>query len=125
MKNFKRILAVLLCALCLFTFNITASAAEFGDSVNDAVSNWAGSQGEKEMVYTRPMFEHEKTVIAADLGLENFGSLYDIYATDELWEEDLKKAKGLLPRIAAYAGKPVRLRFRMRDAKIYSMKFEG
>lgn len=82
MKNFKRILAVLLCALCLFTFNITASAAELGDSVNDAVSNWAGSQGEKEMVYTRPMFEHEKTIIAADLGLENFGSLYDIYAAD-------------------------------------------
>ena len=25
---------------------------------------------------------------------------------------------------AAYAGKPIRLRFRLRDAKLYSMKFE-
>ena len=32
-------------------------------------------------------------------------AIHDIYATDELWEEDLKKARGVLPRIAAFAGK--------------------
>jgi len=32
-------------------------------------------------------------------------AIHDIYATDELWEEDLKKARGLLPRITAFAGK--------------------
>ncbi len=31
-------------------------------------------------------------------------AIHEIYATDELWEEDLKKARGLLPRIAAFAG---------------------
>ncbi len=31
-------------------------------------------------------------------------AINDIYATDELWEEDLKKAKTILPAYAAYAG---------------------
>ena len=32
-------------------------------------------------------------------------AIHDIYATDELWEEDLKKAKELIPEVAAFAGK--------------------
>ena len=32
-------------------------------------------------------------------------AIHDIYATDELWEEDLKNAKELLPEIAGFAGK--------------------
>ena len=32
-------------------------------------------------------------------------AIHDIYATDELWEEDLKKAKEMIPVAAAFAGK--------------------
>ncbi len=82
MRNFRKILAVLLCIVCLFSCTITASAADFTDSVNDATANWAGDAANKELVYSRPMFEHYKTVSSFDIGVENFGSLYDIYAAD-------------------------------------------
>lgn len=32
-------------------------------------------------------------------------AIHDIYATDELWEEDLKKARGLIPQITAFSGR--------------------
>ncbi len=32
-------------------------------------------------------------------------AIHDIYASDELWEEDLKKAKELIPTVASFAGK--------------------
>ena len=32
-------------------------------------------------------------------------AIHDIYATDELWEEDLKKAKALIPQYAKFVGK--------------------
>ena len=32
-------------------------------------------------------------------------AIHDIYATDELWEEDLKKAKALIPQYAEFVGK--------------------
>lgn len=81
MRNFKRVLAILLCVVSLLTFSITASAsADFTDSPNDATANWAGDASDKELVYTRPMFEHYQTVTALDIGVEKFGALYDIYA---------------------------------------------
>ncbi len=82
MRNFRKILAVLLCIICLFSCGITASAADFTDSPNDATSNWAGKIGDKDLVYSRPMFEHYKTISSFDIGVENFGSLYDICANN-------------------------------------------
>ena len=32
-------------------------------------------------------------------------AIHDIYATDELWEADLAKAKEMIPDVAAFAGK--------------------
>ncbi len=82
MRNFRKILAVLLCIICLLSFSTTAFAADFTDAPNEAASNWAGAAGFKDMVYARPMFEHYKTINSFDLGVENFGSLQDIYAVD-------------------------------------------
>ncbi len=82
MRNFKKILAVILCIVCLFSSGVTAFAADFTDAPNDATANWAGEANKKDLVYSRPMFEHYKTVDAFNLGVENFGSLYDIYAAD-------------------------------------------
>lgn len=82
MRNMKRILSFLMCIVCLLTFSVTASAADFTDSPNDATSNWSGAADSKVMVYSKPMFEHETTITASDLGIENFESLYDIYARD-------------------------------------------
>ncbi len=86
MRNFKRILSALLCVVCLLTFAaIPASAAtDFTDMPNDATANWAGETNQKELVYSRPMFEHYKTVNSLDIdGVENFGTLFDIYALND------------------------------------------
>lgn len=82
MRSFRKILAVILCVICLFSCGITAAAADFTDAANDATANWAGEAAKKDMVYSRPMFEHYKTVSSFDIGVENFGSLYDIYASN-------------------------------------------
>ncbi len=82
MRNLKKILAVLLCVFCLLSSGLTAFAADFTDAPNEATSNWAGAAGKKDMVYSRPMFEHYKTINSFDIGVENFTSLQDIYAVD-------------------------------------------
>ena len=82
MRSLRKILAVLLCIVCLFSCSVTAAAADFTDSPNEATANWAGATGSKDLVYSRPMFEHYKTVNSFDIGVENFGSLYDIYANN-------------------------------------------
>ena len=82
MRNFKKILSLLLCVVLLCTFSISASAeTDFTDMPNDATSNWAGENNKKNLVYARPMFEHYETVTSLDIdGVDNFGTLFDIYA---------------------------------------------
>lgn len=82
MRNLKKFLAVALAVLCLLTCSMTAYAADFTDAPNDATANWAGEAANKDMVYSRPMFEHYKTITSFDIGVEKFGSLFDIYAVD-------------------------------------------
>lgn len=82
MRKIKKFLAVALAVLCLLTCSMTAYAADFTDAPNDATANWAGEAGKKDLVYSRPMFEHYKTITSFDIGVENFGSLFDIYAVD-------------------------------------------
>lgn len=82
MRKIKKFLAVALAVLCLLTCSMTAYAADFTDTPNDATANWAGEAGKKDLVYSRPMFEHYKTITSFDIGVEKFGSLFDIYAVD-------------------------------------------
>ncbi|MBQ3217030.1 MAG: oligoendopeptidase F [Oscillospiraceae bacterium] len=51
------------------------------------------------------MAETGKILERSQVAEQDKWAIHDIYATDELWEEDLKKAKELLPTIAAFAGK--------------------
>ena len=51
------------------------------------------------------MAEMKKIPERSEISEKDKWAIHDIYATDELWEEDLKKARGLLPRVASFAGK--------------------
>lgn len=51
------------------------------------------------------MAEIKKIPERSEISEKDKWAIHDIYATDELWEEDLKKARGLLPRVASFAGK--------------------
>ncbi len=82
MKLTKKILAFILVAVCMFTFCLTASAADYTDSANDAATNWTTGDDEIKMVYARPMYDELGMVTAADIGIENFGELYDIFTKD-------------------------------------------
>lgn len=86
MRNFKRLTAVVLVVACLFTFALTASAADYTDSPNDAATTWVNSTATKEMVYAKPMFDTNPLVEASDMkyadgkGIEPFTKLTDIFA---------------------------------------------
>ena len=88
MRNFKRLTAVVLVVACLFTFALTASAADYTDSPNDAATTWVNSTATKEMVYAKPMFDTNPLVEASDMkyadgkGIEPFTKLTDIFAID-------------------------------------------
>ncbi len=51
------------------------------------------------------MAETKKIPERSEIREQDKWAIHDIYATDELWEADLEKAKALTPRIAAFAGK--------------------
>lgn len=51
------------------------------------------------------MAEIKKIPERSEISEKDKWAIHDIYATDEAWEEDLKKARGLLPRIASFAGR--------------------
>ena len=80
MRNFKRIIAVLLVVACLFAASMTATAADYADSAYDVSSNWTTGSSEKEMVYVKPMYDTQPLVDAADLGIAAFTELSDIHA---------------------------------------------
>lgn len=50
------------------------------------------------------MAETKKIPERAELAQQDKWAIEDIYATDELWEADLEKARGYIPKIAAFAG---------------------
>ena len=88
MRNFKRLIALVLVIACLFSFALTASAADYTDSPNDATTMWVNSTAKKEMVYAKPMYETNPLVEASDMkyadgtGIEPFEKLTDIFAID-------------------------------------------
>ena len=51
------------------------------------------------------MAETKKIPERSEINEQDKWAINDIYATDELWEEDLKKAKSFLPALAEFAGK--------------------
>lgn len=51
------------------------------------------------------MAETKKIPERSEINEQDKWAINDIYATDELWEEDLKKAKSFIPALAEYAGK--------------------
>ena len=50
------------------------------------------------------MAETKKIPERAELAQQDKWAIEDIYATDELWEANLEKARGYIPKIAAFAG---------------------
>ncbi len=82
MKNFKRILAIFLCVVCLFTMGITASAADYTDSANDTATKWLTGSSKEKFVYSRPMFDELPMVSASQMGVDEFGELSDIFTAD-------------------------------------------
>ena len=51
------------------------------------------------------MAETKKIPERSQIAEQDKWAIHDIYATDELWEADLQKAKDLIPVISGYAGK--------------------
>lgn len=51
------------------------------------------------------MAETKKILERSQIAEQDKWAIHDIYATDELWEADLQKAKDLIPVISGYAGK--------------------
>ncbi len=51
------------------------------------------------------MAETKRIPERSEIREEDKWAIHDIYATDELWEEDLKKVKDMIPQAAAFAGK--------------------
>ena len=51
------------------------------------------------------MAETKKIPERSEIREQDKWAIHDIYATDELWEEDLKKAKSFVPVYAGYVGK--------------------
>lgn len=82
MKKFKRIIAVMLAVVCLCSFCLTASAADYTDAANDPATMWITSSQATKMVYTRPMYDDLPMVTAKQIGTEDFKELTDIFALD-------------------------------------------
>ena len=51
------------------------------------------------------MAETKRTPERSEIAEQDKWAIHDIYATDELWEADLQKAKDLIPTVSAFAGK--------------------
>ena len=51
------------------------------------------------------MSETKKIRERSEIAEQDKWAIHDIYATDELWEEDLEKAKAMIPEFTAYTGK--------------------
>ena len=51
------------------------------------------------------MAETKRIPERSEIAEQDKWAIHDIYATDELWEADLQKAKDLIPSVSAFAGK--------------------
>ena len=51
------------------------------------------------------MSETKKIRERSEIAEQDKWAIHDIYATDELWEEDLEKAKAMIPEFTAFTGK--------------------
>ena len=51
------------------------------------------------------MAENKRIPERSEIREEDKWAIHDIYATDALWEEDLKKLKAMIPQVTAFAGK--------------------
>ena len=51
------------------------------------------------------MAETKRIPERSEIAEQDKWAIHDIYATDELWEADLQKAKALIPTVSAFAGK--------------------
>lgn len=51
------------------------------------------------------MAETKRIPERSEIAEQDKWAIHDIYATDELWEADLQKAKDLIPTVSAFAGK--------------------
>ena len=51
------------------------------------------------------MAETKRNPERSEIAEQDKWAIHDIYATDELWEADLQKAKDLIPTVSAFAGK--------------------
>ncbi len=51
------------------------------------------------------MAETKRIPERSEIAEQDKWAIHDIYATDELWEADLQKAKTLIPTVSAFAGK--------------------
>ena len=51
------------------------------------------------------MAETKRIPERSEIAEQDKWAIHDIYATDELWEADLQKAKDLIPMVSAFAGK--------------------
>lgn len=51
------------------------------------------------------MAETKRIPERSEIAEQDKWAIHDIYATDELWEADLQKAKGLISTVSAFAGK--------------------
>ena len=82
MRNFKRLIAIILVVASLCSFTLTASAADYTDSANDAATNWVTTSSATTMVFSRPMFDDQPKVTATDIGISAFESLTDIFTAN-------------------------------------------
>ena len=82
MKKLKRIFAIFLAVICLCPLTMTASAADYTDSANDATTSWYTSSNTPKFVYSKPMYSSEPMIMATDLGIDAFEGLTDIFAFD-------------------------------------------
>lgn len=82
MKKFTKIFAVVLALLCLCSGLLTASAADYTDAANDPTTNWTISDSKTKVVYSKPMYEAMKSIESADIGVDSFKELADIYSRD-------------------------------------------
>lgn len=80
MKKLKRIFAMFLAVICLCPLTMTASAADYTDSADDATTSWYTSSNNSKFVYSKPMYSSSPMITAIDLGIDAFEGLTDIFA---------------------------------------------
>lgn len=82
-RSVYRIMAVLLVIFTLFSAAVTVSAESSQAIPYESYTYWENGSSERKAVYSRAMYEIERTVSNIDLKIDNFGELADVYVDDE------------------------------------------